>query len=105
MHLKFGNLNLFTECYNQLRHISYFYFYAELVEAFSSPAIPLLTTSITTTRDITSGNATDNATVSEQTATTSSVPADSSASNVNSTRQLPQGVLLLATYYYIVFVV
>ena len=67
------------------------------METFSSPAIPLLTTSIATTYAITSGNATANA--------TSSVPANSLASNVNSTRQLPQGVLLLAMYYYIVFVV
>ena len=67
------------------------------METFSSPAMPLLTTSIATTHAITSGNATANA--------PSSVPANSSANNVNSTRQLPQGVLLLAMYYYIVFVI
>lgn len=56
------------------------------METFSSPAMPLLTTSIAITHAITSGNATVNA--------TSSVPANSSASNV-----------LLLAMYYIVFVV
>ena len=107
-HLTFGNLELFTVYYYQLRHVSYFCLYAELMETFSTLSIPILTTSFTTTQAITSGNATINVTVSEQisgSTTTPSVSENSSASNVNSTRQLPQGVLLLATYYYIVLVV
>ena len=106
-HLRFGNLELFTVYYYQLRHISYFCLYAELMETFSEPSIALLTTSFTTTQAITSGNATVNATVSEQISGSTTMPSvseNSLASNVNGTRPLPQGVLLLAMYY-IIFVV